>query len=189
MLWGAFSFWRESHPQCSFYKMCSSHLYKKTPTNLKLVQKYTYGWRLHHWNGLYFVGIFINSYKAVSLLAKCNLKQYDGHRGAASFRQTGNLSSEKLALAQWALLAGRRLFFFFCFFWWIHYVPEQNRQTHPHGWRGAPRAGLAVTKPEGAVVPRNGRVELQLMPLFLEGRRIRKDFHWPYSQLVLLLLH
>lgn len=56
----------------------------------------------------------------------------------------------------------------------MHYVPEQNRQTHPHGWRDAPGAGLAVTKPEGAVV--NRRVELQLMPLFLEGRRMRKDF-------------
>ena len=56
-------------------------------------------------------------------------------------------------------------------------MPEQNRQTHPHGWRDAPGAGLAVTKPEGAVVPGNRRVELQLMPLFLEGRRMRKDFH------------
>lgn len=96
----------------AFIKCAARISTKKTPINLKLVQKYTYGWRLHHWNGLYFVGIFIHSYKAVSLLAKCNLKQYDGHRGAASFRQTGNLSSEKLALAQWALLAGRRLFFF-----------------------------------------------------------------------------
>lgn len=59
-----------------------------------------------------------------------------------------------------------------------------NTQTHPHGWRDAPGAGLAVTKPEGAVVPGNRRVELQLMPLFLEGRRMRKDFHWPHSQLV-----
>ena len=64
-----------------------------------------------------------------------------------------------------------------------------NRQTHPHGWRDAPGAGLAVTKPEGAVVPGNRRVELQLMPLLLEGRRMRKDFHWPHSQLVLLLLY
>lgn len=71
-------------------------------------------------------------------------------------------------------------------FWWIHYVHEPNRQTHPHSWRDAPGAGLAVTEPEGAVVPGNRRVELQLMPLFLEGRRMRKDFHWPYSQLVLL---
>lgn len=116
--------------------------------------------------------LFIHSYKAVSLLADCNLKPHNGHGD--------RLSSEKLAPAQWALLAGRRLVF-----WWIHYVPEQNRQTHPHGWRDAPRAGLAVTKPEGAVVPGNRRVELQLMPLFLEGRRTRKDVHWPYSQLVL----
>lgn len=60
-------------------------------------------------------------------------------------------------------------------------MPEQNRQTHPHGRRGAPRAGLVVSKPEGAIVPRNRRVELQLMPLFLEGRRIRNDFQWPYT--------
>lgn len=65
-------------------------------------------------------------------------------------------------------------------------MPEPNRPTHPHGWRDAPRAGLAVTKPEGAVVPGNRRVELQLMPLFLGGRRMRKDVHWPCSQLVLL---
>lgn len=63
-----------------------------------------------------------------------------------------------------------------------------NGQTHPHGWRDAPGAGLAVTEPEGAAVPGDRRVELQLMPLLLEGRRTRKDFHWPYSQLVLLLL-
>lgn len=68
----------------------------------------------------------------------------------------------------------------------MHYVHEADRETHPHGWRDAPGARLAVTGPEGAVVPGNRRVELQLMPLFLEGRRIRKDFHWPCSQLVLL---
>lgn len=57
-----------------------------------------------------------------------------------------------------------------------HYVHEADRQTHPHGWRDAPGPGLAVTEPEGAVVPGNRRVDLQLMPLFLEGRRTRKDF-------------
>lgn len=65
---------------------------------------------------------------------------------------------------------------------------EKKKKTHPHGWRDAPGAGLAVAEPEGAVVPGNRRVELQLMPLFLEGRRTRKVFHWPYSQLVLWLL-
>lgn len=53
---------------------------------------------------------------------------------------------------------------------------ESNGQTHPHGWRDAPGAGLAVTEPGGTVVPSNRRVELQLMPLFLEGRRTGKDF-------------
>lgn len=57
-------------------------------------------------------------------------------------------------------------------------VPQQHRQTHAHGWRNAPRAGLAVTGPEGAVVPRNRRVELQLMPLFLKGRRMKEGFDW-----------
>lgn len=56
-------------------------------------------------------------------------------------------------------------------------APQQHRQTHPHGWRNAPRAGLAVTGPEGAVVPRNGRVELQLMPLFLKVGKMREGFH------------
>lgn len=84
-----------------------------------------------------------------------------------------------------ALLAGRRrlaLMNALC-------ACETNRRTHPHGWRDAPGAGLAVTEPEGAAVPGDGRVELQLMPLFLEGRRTRKDCHWPYSQLGLLLLY
>lgn len=64
---------------------------------------------------------------------------------------------------------------------------EPNTQTYHRGWRDAPGAGLAVTEPEATVVPGNRRVELQLMPLFLEARRTRKDFHWPYSQLLLLL--
>lgn len=63
-------------------------------------------------------------------------------------------------------------------------APERNRLTHPHGWRDAPRAGLAVTRPEGAIVPGNRRVELQLMPLLLEGRRMKKDVQCPRSQLV-----
>jgi len=62
-----------------------------------------------------------------------------------------------------------------------------NTCTQPHGRRDAPGVGFGVTETEGAVVPGNGRVELQLMPLFLEGRRTRKHFHWPRSQLVLLL--
>lgn len=62
--------------------------------------------------------------------------------------------------------------------WWLcgH---ASNCQTHPHGWRDAAGARLAVTGPESAVVPGDGRVELQLMPLFLWGRRTRKDFDWP----------
>ncbi|TNN69354.1 hypothetical protein EYF80_020355 [Liparis tanakae] len=57
-----------------------------------------------------------------------------------------------------------------------------NTCTHPHGRRDAPGVGFAVTGTEGAVVPANGRVELQLMPLSLEGRRTRKDVHWPRSR-------
>lgn len=64
----------------------------------------------------------------------------------------------------------------FFFFFFDEYIMCLSRQTHPHGWRDAPGAGLAVTMPEGAVVPGNRRVELQLMPLFLQGRRMRKDF-------------
>lgn len=117
----------------------------------------------------------LHSCKAVSLLAKCNLKQYDGHRWGCIFQidwwsVKWEVGSGPVSTSAWK---ERRSF------WWIHYVPEQNKQTHPHGWRGAPRAGLAVSRPEGAIVPRNRRVELQLMPLFLEGRRIRRDFHWP----------
>lgn len=69
-------------------------------------------------------------------------------------------------------------------FWCMHCAPEWNGLTHPHGWRDAPRAGLAVTRPEGAIVPGNRRVELQLMPLLLEGRRMKKDVQCPCSQLV-----
>lgn len=45
-----------------------------------------------------------------------------------------------------------------------------NTCTHPHGWRDARGAG-----PEGAVVPGDGRLELQLVPLLLEERRTRKE--------------
>lgn len=47
----------------------------------------------------------------------------------------------------------------------------------PHGWRDTSRAGLDVKLPRAVVVPGNRRrVELQLMPLFLEARRMKKDF-------------
>lgn len=57
--------------------------------------------------------------------------------------------------------------------------------THPHGRRDAPGAGLAVARPEGAIVPADGRVELQLMPLLLQGRKEggqRKEAQRPRSQ-------
>lgn len=68
-------------------------------------------------------------------------------------------------------------------------MSERHEPTHPHGWRDAPRAGLAVTKPEGAVVPGKRRVELQVMPVLLQGRRIRSDLCQPYSVCVARLPH
>lgn len=47
----------------------------------------------------------------------------------------------------------------------------RTERTHPHCWRDAPGAGLAVARPEGAIVPTDGRVELQLMPFLLQGRK------------------
>lgn len=46
-----------------------------------------------------------------------------------------------------------------------------TERTHPHGWRDAAGAGLAVSGPEGAIVPADGRVELQLMPFLLQGKK------------------
>lgn len=80
-----------------------------------------------------------------------------------------------LALAQRARLAGGKLVFDE-----LLDAPQQSWRTHPHGWRNAPKAGLAVMRPEGAVVPGNRRVKLQLMPLFLERRRMREGFHSPF---------
>ena len=52
---------------------------------------------------------FIPSHRAASLPAKRSLKRSDGHREVVSLQQTGDLLTEELASAQWALWAGRRL--------------------------------------------------------------------------------
>lgn len=49
-----------------------------------------------------------------------------------------------------------------------------NCETHPHGRRDASGVGLAVAESEGAVVPGNGRMKLQLMLLFLERQTSRR---------------
>lgn len=58
----------------------------------------------------------------------------------------------------------------------------------PHGWRDTSRAGLDIKLPRAVVVPGNRRrVELQLMPLFLEARRTKRDFSMALFTVVVVL--
>lgn len=157
----AFSYRHQSLSQHSCYNICRLHIYKYKNYISSYITSQTYSWRLHHYHWLYLV------FNPPTL----NLKQPGRRKRSCIFLTDWQsvkreLGSGPVSTSGWKEAR----------FWWIHYVPEPNRPTHPHGWRDAPRAGLAVTKPEGAVVPGNRRVELQLMPLFLGGRRIRRTF-------------